>query len=62
MGVRKGGEGQSTYLTADWGRSVKDNDIQRYYREGSHTRKGVNLPKGGTQSVVLSPTGAMELK
>lgn len=35
-----------THLTVDWGRHVKSKKVENYSHEGTHARKGVDLPSG----------------
>jgi hypothetical protein len=37
--------GRCTYLTVDYGRGVKKNEVHDYSREACHAGKGVNLPR-----------------
>jgi hypothetical protein len=61
--------GRCTYLTVDYGRGVKKNEVHDYSREACHAGKGVNLPrtkisflrpprwKGKTRPVITDPDG-----
>ncbi len=48
--------GRCTYLTVDYGRGVKKNEVHDYSREACHAGKGVNLPR----TKLSSSTAQME--